>query len=395
MSNPSALRVAVIAEGSVWGGIETHLCHLLGSVDWRVHGVEPSAWLLHGGALEETLRESTPGRVERAKQPGRLAALGWLRREFEQLRPHVIHAHGFVPEMLGALLAGRMTQRRLIATVHSDPGSAKWAAPGRTRLAASLLFGSRWLRTRQIIAVSADIRDRLIALGIAPTRISLVYNGVPPPDPNERAIAAETRHSFGVAPDAIVAGMFGRLERVKGHARVLRVLDALRNTVPGLIVVVAGDGPLRDEIAAEIQRLGLGERVRCIGFRRDAPALMSAVDIGLFASDHEGIPFAALEMMARGVPLVCFGVGGLREIVHNGETGVLVPPYDESVFAQSLATLAADPIRRKRLGRNAARVIETSYSTAAMASATARIWRSVALDRGHPKAAVDHGTSVG
>jgi glycosyltransferase involved in cell wall biosynthesis len=395
MSDADRLRVAVIAEGLVWGGIETHLQHLLGWAGWGDRAIQPSAWVLSPGALEETLRGSA-AQVACAPRSGRLAALSWLHHELARVRPHVIHAHGLVPEILGALLSESQGRGPLLVTVHSDPGPAPWSAPGRSRLASSALYAARRLRARGIIAVSSDIRERLGSLGLDAARVALVYNGVPRADAAEREATAEVRRSLRLAPDAVLAGMIGRLEAVKGHARVLRVLSTLRDRVPLLRLVLAGDGPLRGDLTDEVRRLGLEERVRILGFRRDAPVVMSLLGVGLFASDHEGVPFAALEMMARGVPLVCFAVGGLREIVRHGHTGFLVPPYDEAMFAERVAELAANPEQRMAFGRAAIRTVEDRYSIAAMAEGTVNVWRTVARCRSEPQSAVaGQGKSCG
>ena len=105
---------------------------------------------------------------------------------------------------------------------------------------------------------------------------------------------------------------------------------------------------------------------------------MRALDVGIFASSHEGVPFAALEMMRRGVPLCCFGVGGLLEIVEDGVAGLLAPPGDDAALRDRLASLVRDAARRRALGEAAARAVEASFSLAAMTSASVAVWRGVA-----------------
>ena len=142
----------------------------------------------------------------------------------------------------------------------------------------------------------------------------------------------------------------GRLEPVKGHQHFLAAIGALRDLHPRLRALIIGDGPLREEIEATVRHLGLAERVFLLGFRSDVGDLMSAVDVGVFCSDHEGLPYAALEFMARGVPIVAHAVGGLREVVSHDENGLLVDPTAPGALRYALAGLARDPERVRTLG---------------------------------------------
>ena len=350
MSESAPLRIAVLADGAVWGGIETHLSHLLPAAAAQP-SLAISCLLLAKSALSERLAAAGGLEVHVAPDAGRVAAARWLASRLRELQPRLIHAHGFEAEILGAAI-GRARGMPVTITVHSDPGRAPHRAPDRGMAASAALYAVRRFGASRIIAVSRDIRQRLVDLGVPASRVSLVYNGVAAPPEGEVAAAAALRVALGLAPETVVLGMIGRLEPVKGHLRVLRIFARLRVELPRVALVLAGDGPLREEIEAEVASLRIGDAVHRLGFRSDVGAVMRALDVGIFASSHEGVPFAALEMMRRGVPLCCFGVGGLLEIVEDGVAGLLAPPGDDDALRERLASLVRDAARRRALGRS-------------------------------------------
>ena len=377
MSEAAPLRIVVVAEGAVWGGIETHLSQLLPSAAAAEPSLAIRCLLLAKGALAERLSHAGGIPVEVAPDSGRAATALWLASRLREHGPALIHAHGFEAEILCAAI-GRTRGTPVVITVHSDPGRVPHQAPDRGVAPSAALYAARRFGAARIIAVSRDIRHRLVDLGVHANRVSLVYNGVAAPRDGEAAAAAALRAALGFSAETVALGMIGRLEPVKGHLRVLRLFARLREELPSAALVFAGDGPLREEIEVEVASLGLGDVVHRLGFRDDVGAVMSALDVGIFASSHEGVPFAALEMMRRGVPLACFGVGGLLEIVEDGVTGLFAPPGDDDALRERLSTLVRDPSRRRALGEAAARAVGSSFSVEAMTAATVAVWREVA-----------------
>jgi glycosyltransferase involved in cell wall biosynthesis len=114
--------------------------------------------------------------------------------------------------------------------------------------------------------------------------------------------------------------------------------------------LIVGDGPDRAQVEAEIRRLGLAERVELAGERDDVPQLLAASDVFVLASRSEGLPVSVLEAMAAELPVAASAVGGLAELVDDGETGILVPAGDEVALAEALRRLVADPELRRKLG---------------------------------------------
>jgi glycosyltransferase involved in cell wall biosynthesis len=118
----------------------------------------------------------------------------------------------------------------------------------------------------------------------------------------------------------------------------------------GAETLIVGEGPDRPRLEQEIRALGVTERVRLVGERYDVPQLLAEADVFALSSASEGMPVSVLEAMAAGLPVVSSRVGGVPELVVDGETGILVRPGDASALAAALSSLIADPAERRRLG---------------------------------------------
>nr|WP_241158791.1 glycosyltransferase [Nitratidesulfovibrio vulgaris] len=142
----------------------------------------------------------------------------------------------------------------------------------------------------------------------------------------------------------------GRLSPEKGHIHFLRALARARQTEPRLVGLLAGDGPGADMLRREADMLGLAHAVTFAGHVSRVARVYRALDVAVLPSLSEGMPNAALEAMLHGLPVVASHVGGVPEVVRDGETGLLVPPGDEAQLAAALVALCADVERRKALG---------------------------------------------
>jgi glycosyltransferase involved in cell wall biosynthesis len=138
----------------------------------------------------------------------------------------------------------------------------------------------------------------------------------------------------------------------------------------------------RDGLEAYAAALGLGQRVVFTGFRRDVPALLSAVSVSVLPSLSEGLSNVVLEAMAAGVPVVATSVGGTPEIVDDGVTGLLVPPRDAGALADAISSLLTDPARRQTIGEAGRRRVEERFSLEAMVLATEQLYERLLREAG-------------
>jgi glycosyltransferase involved in cell wall biosynthesis len=174
----------------------------------------------------------------------------------------------------------------------------------------------------------------------------------------------------------------GRLKPPKDCLTLVRALAALPSG--SFEALIVGDGPDRGALEAEIRRLGLAERVRLAGERRDVPALLAASDVFVLSSASEGLPVSVLEAMAAELPVVASAVGGMHELVVNGETGLLVPPGDVDELAAALGRLIADRDLRRRFGTAGRARAEALFDLRAFHGAHVELYRRELARLGSP-----------
>jgi glycosyltransferase involved in cell wall biosynthesis len=292
----------------------------------------------------------------------------WLRQQ----RPAILHTYLFHANLLGRVL-GRLAG---VPLVICSERTMQTESKARYRL-------NRWTvgLADRVVAVSASVADFCIDhVGLPADKLVVIPNGVdlpvePPASRQEtRAeLALSAAEGLDLPPDAPVIGAVCRLDPLKGLNFLLQALARLA----GVWLVVVGDGPERDRLVALTVELGLAGRVCWAGQRRDVSRLLSAFDLFVQPSLHEGLPNAVLEAMAAGLPVVATAVGGTPEAVVDGVTGLLVPPADVEALAQALAGLLADPERRQRLGRAGRQRVAEHFSLAQMVAKTERLYRDL------------------
>lgn len=336
------LRILHVVDTLATGGLERFVTDLAIAQRQAGHAVSVFSVLRCEGFRAELERSGVPV-VFGDKRTG--FDLGALRRLRSAARAaEVVHSHNFVPNYYAALaLAG--TACVLVNTCHNMG----------TRLSARRL---RWLyraslkRTRAVVAVGAQVRERLVSDGTVPVELAtLVRNGVPMARFGDARGRRDTaRAQLGLAPESLVVGCVGRLVALKNHALVIAQLPSLLARFPALRLVLLGDGPLRDALAAQAGALGLGDRVLLAGTRPDVADLLPAFDVFALPSRTEGLSIALIEACATGLPVVASAVGGNVEIVDDSHTGLLVPADDGPALAGALARLLEDRELRERIG---------------------------------------------
>ena len=284
----------------------------------------------------------------------------------------IVHCHHYSPYIYG-LMASLMTPAKLVYTEH---GRLSDGQPSRKRQLINPLLS---LLPGRIFAVSADLKQQMVAEGFPARCIRVVHNGV---DPGTRASSAQRAHAreaLGVPPDAFIVGTAGRLDPVKNLTVMLQVQQLLRDKVKRAFAVIVGDGPERAALAAAADALGLADSVIFTGYRSDVRALMPAFDVYLNCSTYEGVSLTILEAMAAGLPVVATPVGGNPEVVVDHETGYLIPSRARSL-AETLAHLAFDARLRRAMGDAARWRVIRHFSIARMVDEYAAIYLA---DRSH------------
>ena len=245
----------------------------------------------------------------------------------------------------------------------------------------------RWLagHTTVLVAVSPQVRDDLVSLGVAPAeKFAVVRLGI---ELDERVGGnhdgrAETRRYLGIPPDHFAVGWVGRMTAVKRTDDVLDSFKRLRDGgVPATLCLV-GDGPDRPGLERRAHELGIMRDTLFLGYQEDVGALYAAFDALVLPSGNEGTPVSVIEALAAGTPVVATRVGGVPDVVRDGEDGFLVEPGAVGDVADRLADLARDPELRERLGAAGRARVLPRYAVERLVDDIDRLYRALLAEIG-------------
>ncbi len=380
-SNAPRRAVLHLLTGSVFGGAEEHALSILTAMS--AHGFEPCL--------------AAPGELIAAMGPGLSAAgvkclplefssrldvaagarlLRFIRRENIAL----LHCHLFTASLVGAGVARMAGVGAVLETCH---GPEVWRMGKGLR-------GRFWV-DRQVgrlvdkyIAVShAAARHLSGTKGVPQSKIRVIHNGrdldrFAPTDTNRRA-ATRARLGLGDEPAILTPA---RLDDQKGHRHLIDALAILAPRRPKLVTLLAGEGPLEQTLRAQCAALGLTDRVRFLGYRRDVPELLEAADLVVLPSLYEGLPLVAIEALAAGRPMVATEVDGTPEVVIHERTGLLAPPANPAALAAAIERVLDDPALASRLASDGRKFVQENFAlqrqieqTVALYSELTGLWR--------------------
>jgi glycosyltransferase involved in cell wall biosynthesis len=205
-----------------------------------------------------------------------------------------------------------------------------------------------------------------------------LLNGVPVEQVRSEAIGLEElRDEMAIPPEHCVVGTVAVFRTQKRLGDWLAVAAQVVRQEENVTFLLIGDGPEMPMVRATIHKLGLEERVRLPGFRADGRRFVGLMDLFLITSQFEGLPIAMLEAMALGKPVVATAVGGIPEVITDGQEGLLAPLGSIEQLAEQVTTLIADPELRKTMGQRAAAKIESSYHIKQRVQAIEQVYTEV------------------
>ncbi len=339
--------VVYIITTTGFGGAERQVLELASTMRARGWGVGVVSMVrMHEQFFplqDRGVRLATLGMTKGVPDPRGLIRFARLLRAW---RPDVVHGHmvhGIFLARLGRILA---PGPRVISTMHSQEQGSQW------RYYAFRLTDPLTDVTTAVSRMAVDEAIRRHA--VRRDKILLLPNGIRTdtykPDPALRDL---TRSSLGLA-DAFTWLTVGRLTPVKRHTDLLQAVRIVRDVHPDVRVLIAGKGDLRQALEDEIRSSGLSQNVSLLGLRQDVHALMQSADAFVMSSAWEGLPMVLLEASASSLPAVVTDVGGSRDVIIDGETGLLSPPHDPAGLADvMLRLMSLPPSQRTAMGERA------------------------------------------
>ncbi len=339
-----ALHVTYLARGLAGRGYETTL--VAGDV---ARGEASMSFVAEQAGVEVV---TLPG-LSRELSPVRDALAAFrLARLIRKVRPDVVHTHTAKAGAVGraaALLAG--TRRPVVVhTFHGHVLRGYFGTGGTLVFRAIETILAR--ASHRLIAVSPEVRDELVALHVAPReKFSVVRLGIElEPRVSFDGDPAEVKRRHGIAEGKFVVGWFGRMTAVKRTDDLLTMLAGVRERGIDALLLLVGDGDDRERLEQRAHDLGLARSCLFVGYQEDVAPWYAVCDTVVLTSASEGTPVTIIEALAAGRPVVATRVGGVPDVVDEGETGFLVRPGDTHALAERIQILARDPERRAAMG---------------------------------------------
>jgi len=351
-------RVCFIATGLARNGAETQLFHAacgLRSYGFDVHVVSILSSDYYGARLEEEGVPLTCLDASRTTHPVRI--LSRFLRHVKRLGPVAVVGFNYPGSML-ARAGGTLARVPIvISSIRTENFGSAW----RRR---ALAWTDSWatVTTTNSYAVARKLVD---AGAASKGRVRVIPNGLDleAVGPHLRRERAAIRESLGVGEKDFLWVAAGRFEEPKDYPNLLTAVALLAKSSTPLKLAIAGHGPLQDAVRNEVAALGLGDSVSLLGQRDDVTACMAAADATVLASAWESSPNVVIESLAVGTPVVCTDVGGVREIVLHGSSGLIVQPRDSAALAVAMSTLmGCSEHERRRMGAVGRKHIEDNFA---------------------------------
>lgn len=289
-----------------------------------------------------------------------LIAIAQMRRVIRRGKFDVVHTHLSTSTVNGTL-AAKTAGVPSVATVHGLSGKYSFVA------------------ANHLIAVSGQAKQHMVRQGLSADKISVVYNGVHPPQ-NVPSVedARACLHLEGASP---ILGTVARISRVKGIEYALEAVSKLIGDFPNLRYVIVGDGDRMESCQALAGKLGIANHVIFAGYQRDVSRYLVAMDLMLFPSIQEAMGMAIVEAFLVGVPVVGTEVGGIPEVI-SPDCGALVPKADADALAAKTAELLRSPATLQSMGSAAKTRARTLFGVETMAARTEHVYRGL-LDQAY------------
>jgi glycosyltransferase involved in cell wall biosynthesis len=287
-----------------------------------------------------------------------------LWRVTKRQKSQVIYVHWVLPNGLVAAWVAAIRKIPFVISVHgSDIYMAQRNWLFRT------IARSIFQRASAVTACSPELRQAAIALS-APENTLLLAWGADPVLFHPTLHPLENRRAFGWNRSELVVASLGRMVYKKGFSTLITALPEIVSHYPRVRLVFGGDGPLREELVFEADRLGMSNHVSFMGRIpwNHVQEFLASADIFVLPSvkdkcgNVDGLPTVLLEAMSCGTPVISSDIGGVRMVVEDGRTGLLVPPGDARALANAIASLAEDPDKRQAIGQAARRAIEEQFN---------------------------------
>ena len=358
------LRIVHTVSSLDMGGMEHFVLRLV--LSQRQVGMESSVMTFKRGVLLQTAHNmAVPVNLIDSKSKT-LRILKCL-ITFKRIKPDIVHAHN--PTSLQYAILSKLTSNSHI--IITDHAQTKGIIRNQSLI-------ERYL-TDIVVAVSKHTADKSTLQGKKPG-ISIIHNGIDIKKYNIERIDIRNKLKLG---DNFTAIMVASFTQVKGYDILLKSINILINNGFSFIMMLVGDGPEYNSIELLSKNLNINkDYIRFLGNRNDVFDLLNASDMFILPSRLEGLPISILEAMSQRLPVIATNVGGIPELVIDGETGILIPPNDPLALAEAMKRMISDPDMRRRMGEAGYQRVASEFSFERMTRQYEELYLSLLRERG-------------
>ena len=313
-----------------------------------------------------------------------LAALARMVKLVRQIRPDVVHTHMAKAGTVGRI-AAQMCGVPLI--VHTYHGHVFHSYFGRRKTQVFLTIERALaLRTHRLVTVGDSQRAEIASYGIAPpAKLEPIRLGLElRPFLEAETHRGDLRRELGIGHSTRLIGIVARLAPIKAHEDFFAAAQLVQQAQPDVSFLVIGDGERRAELEALVRRLSLTDHVRFLGWRRDMPRIYADLDVVALTSRSEGSPVSLIEALAAARPVVSTAVGGVPEVVVDGETGLTVPVSQPRALAEGIVRLLRDPGEAELLAHAGRRHVYPRYDSSRLVEDMRSLYLRELAQRGRP-----------
>ncbi|MCX8065024.1 MAG: glycosyltransferase family 4 protein [Candidatus Hydrogenedentes bacterium] len=357
-----------------------HILHIDEQITWR-GGEQQALWLIEG-LLSKKIRVSVAGKkntpfIEKLQKlqnvnvftlplsseldfiSAREVAKACKAHSVDIIHAHTSHAHSI------AVIAKRFFK-----------APVKIIVSRRVSFPPSKNIFSRWkyLNADAILPVSFYVAKTLLEHNIPKEKIKVVRSSI---NLDELNVQPYSREELGIPPDKVILFNAGALVDHKDHLTLIKAFYLANKNQNNLFLLIAGDGPLRKNIEKEIKILGVENKVRLLGHRKDVPKIMKSIDIYVSSSWSEGLGTSVLEALASKKPVIATDAGGISEMVINETTGLLLPPRNPEMLAASILYILQHPEEALRFANEGRKHVEENFSVERMIKETIEVYEEV------------------
>lgn len=368
------INIAYIIDDLKVGGVERMLALTLRKLDRTKYNPRVYALFAGGPIADEIQKLPIPVCVLELNKLNAVAVWWKLVKELLKNDVQIVHTFRLISDIAGTW-AGRMADVPIII-------SSKASLPYYGRYVYRVMDRQVMRRVTRIISVSDNVRDHyLTELSIRPEKIRTIHYGIEADKFNREFTPARQQEELGLAADDFIIGTVANLNWRKDLFTLLEAAKLVLAECPRAKFLLIGDGPQKAELQTRARQLGIADRVMFLGSRHDVPELLALCRLFVLSSVTEGLAVAVLEAMAMGKPVVATKVGGIPEVVLDGETGILVPPKSPDQMAQAIKRLISHEKLAVQFGAAGQRRMEQYFSADRMVQGLERLYHDLSNRR--------------